>query len=500
MVKKISLGIVVLLIAVLTVAPVFASGQSPNTLASFWMPDPIFPGKVNPNAYKNAQPGDTVPGYWWRDTTNQNAIAQYYSDTYPQVPHVETVLPGVYVVRGVGDSNVVALVGDTEWVLIDSEYSPAAMSLALVLLRPYIGTRKIAGLIYTSAAADHYSGSYVVAPLYSIPVYASVNFLTVLSQKAAVAGKTFPMNLLVNGSYLQPGPDGKLGPQETVGRYPFQYPSVSISQDTHETIAGYDMVLTPVSSADAAGLQVWIPSLKVLIAGDAFSPAFPDLGPLTGPAPSPDAWIHTLQEMMDLNPDYVIPTHGDIISPASNIQNTLGTYHDVIKYVHDRVLYYLNLGLTPDEIVQQIQLPAPWSSVPYLHDYENSMASAIKAICQENEGWFDGEPTQLASTLTTEARAQVMVDLAGGMSNMIVQARKAELAAQNQAGADKALLIAYSAYTVCSNSSADSKYLTDAGKIYVQALRKDAYMQQSNQVRNFYLSTASLVESSLGAN
>ena len=48
--------------------------------ASFWMPDPLDPGQPAPDP---ATPPDTaVPGWWWRDTTNQNAIAQHSEDQF----------------------------------------------------------------------------------------------------------------------------------------------------------------------------------------------------------------------------------------------------------------------------------------------------------------------------------------------------------------------------------------------------------------------------------
>ena len=106
-----------LVLAIFLLASSAHSNGIPGWLEPFWMSDPLEPG-----------------AQWWRDTTNQNALVQYYYDTYPQVPYVETTVPGVYVVKGIGKSNVVALVGASEWVLVDSMESPTNMQLALLLL------------------------------------------------------------------------------------------------------------------------------------------------------------------------------------------------------------------------------------------------------------------------------------------------------------------------------------------------------------------------------
>ena len=46
-----------------------------NSNVSFWMPDPLDPGQPQPAA--DTPPDTAWPGWWWRDTTNQNAIAQH---------------------------------------------------------------------------------------------------------------------------------------------------------------------------------------------------------------------------------------------------------------------------------------------------------------------------------------------------------------------------------------------------------------------------------------
>ena len=74
---------------------------------------------------------------------------------------------------------------------------------------------------------------------------------------------------------------------------------------------------------------------------------------------------------------------------------------------------------------------------------------------------------------------------------MITQAKKAELEAQDLPSAEKAILLAYTAYKA---APSNSKHLTEAKSIYIQALKKNAYMQKSDQIRNYYLSVAHELE------
>lgn len=100
----------------------------------------------------------------------------------------------------------------------------------------------------------------------------------------------------------------------------------------------------------------------------------------------------------------------------------------------------------------------------------------LYGVVQRRAGW-------LAETLTEAIEAQILADAYGGVEALAEAARQAELDASDQAGAEKALYLAYSAYKL----SPDDIQIK---QIYAQALRKIAFMQQSAYKRNYYLATA----------
>jgi hypothetical protein len=80
-----------------------------------------------------------------------------------------------------------------------------------------------------------------------------------------------------------------------------------------------------------------------------------------------------------------------------------------------------------------------------------------------------------------------MLELGSGIEHMLQTAMSAELIANDLQSAEKALLMAWATY-----QKAPDNIL--ANRIYIQALKKNAYMQRSNQIRNYYLSVAKEVE------
>ncbi|MFC2014799.1 alkyl sulfatase dimerization domain-containing protein [Chloroflexota bacterium] len=486
----------IILLSALLATPVLANDLLPNWLDSRWESDPLFQGKPNPNAYKNAEPGDKVPGYWWRDTTNQNAIHQYYFQNYQ--PRVENPAPGVFVFTNFGKSQVVGLVGETGWVLIDTLESPERMAPVVGIMENMNGL-PIKALIYTSEKLDHLMGSNVVEA--GTPVYASSQLVEVFINQYAEYQGVLPRIKRTIGQALDFGPDGRLGLPTEVELRAFRIPSNHITEPTVVDLVDRTVVLIPSSSASHARLMVYLPVEKVLIQGYTVTSAFPDIGPLTGSTPSIDAWISDIDTMIALDVKTLISTFGNGMIIKNNpllVDQTLTNYRDAIQHVHDRTLVLMNtdsgLTLTAEDIVPQVNLPDHLASLPYLQEFENNIPSAVKAIYHEHAGWFNGAPPELASTLSTTRQAEIMADLAGGMTHLIDKAKKAELDAQDLPSAEEALLLAYSAY----KAAIDSEYEEDAAGIYIQALKKNAYMQKSDQIRNYYLSTAKELEIQYG--
>jgi glyoxylase-like metal-dependent hydrolase (beta-lactamase superfamily II) len=76
------------------------------------------------------------------------------------------------------------------------------------------------------------------------------------------------------------------------------------------TVAGMrlELMYTPGETADA--ISVWLPDKRVLMCGDDFLRAFPNISPIRGARLRiPEDWIASLGKMLELGPEYVVPSH-----------------------------------------------------------------------------------------------------------------------------------------------------------------------------------------------
>jgi alkyl sulfatase BDS1-like metallo-beta-lactamase superfamily hydrolase len=142
-------------------------------------------------------------------------------------------------------------------------------------------------------------------------------------------------------------------------------------------------------------------------------------------------WIKSLERMRDLGAEYLVPCHSGPVSGSDTIRQLLTDYRDAISYVYDQTIRGMNMGLTPDELVQTMHLPPHLAKSPYLQEFYGTVEWSVRAIFSGNLGWFDGNPTHLFP-LSPKAKAGKMAELAGGSENLLARARGAFEAADYQ--------------------------------------------------------------------
>src|SRR5262245_26804829 len=166
------------------------------------------------------------------------------------------------------------------------------------------------------------------------------------------------------------------------------------------TIAGVRLELlhTPGETSDA--ISVWLPGKRVLMPGDDFYRAFPNLYAIRGVRLRPvDQWVTSLGKMIDLGAEHLVPSHTRPIAGADSVQAALTAYRDGIKSILDQTLEGMKKGERPDELVQHVKLPPHLAENPYLQEFYGTVAWSVRAIYTDYLGWFeDRKSTRLNSS------------------------------------------------------------------------------------------------------
>lgn len=391
------------------------------------------------------------------------------------------VTDGVYVAVGYAASNVILIQGDSGSIIIDTATDMVAARQIIEAFGPRLRT-PVRAIVYTHSHPDHTGGARAFAGSDAPDIY-SHQLLVQATPDAGRAGRdggdqfgiTLPASLFINagvqaeyGRVVPPTRDGYLPPTRTFS-----------GEELSLTIAGVRVQLlhTPGETPDTIG--VWLPDKRVLMPGDNFFRAFPNVAPIRGGRfRSPDAWLMSLNRVISLQPEHVVPSHTRPVLGGRASAATLTAYRDGLKSIVDQTLEGIRKGERPDELAAHVKLPPALADHPFLQEFYGSVQWTVRGIYADQVGWFDGNPTKLFP-LPEKERATRVVVLIGGVDRVLERARTALSTSDYTWAAE---LADY----VLANDPAH----VGARRLKAQALTELGERQINAIARNYYLTTA----------
>lgn len=330
----------------------------------------------------------------------------------------------VYMAFGFAASNQFMIVGDDGLIIIDTSETTKAAANVLAAFRE-ISSLPIHTIILTHSHRDHVSGASVFAEGGSPDILASERY----SEDSLFVASSHPqpVKAMQARTKRQFGiglsyPDEIIGIGVGPGDRPLEgmgagsLPPTRFIGDAGEIlkICNIELELKLVPGETPDHIVVWYPEKKVLICGDNFYHAFPNLYAIRGTAYRDfDTWADSLDTLMAFQPEVLGPGHTRPVFGAAAIQESLSDYRDAIRHVITETRNGMDEGLTIDQLAHRVKLPPELAEKRHLREYYGRVDHSVRAYFVGTLGWFDGNPTSLGS-LAPEDEARKFIALAGG--------------------------------------------------------------------------------------
>ncbi|MEI0562262.1 alkyl sulfatase dimerization domain-containing protein [Brachyspira pilosicoli] len=380
-------------------------------------------GNVSFPFISNQSAPDTVNPSLWRQAQLNNISGLF------------EVTPDIYQVRGFDLANITFVRGNTGWIIIDVLTTKESASKAIELFRKHKGNDPITGIIFTHSHIDHFGGIKGIIENADIPIVAPDGFFEEAVSENLLAGNAMSRR----SSYMYGGllpkdekgtVDAGLGKVVANGTPGIIKPTKLISKDYESyTIDGIEFQFLMAENTEApAEFMIYIPKYKAASSAEVMNHTLHNLSTLRG-AKTRDSLIWTKaieksKEFLKDRTDVLFGSHHWPIWEQKNIDNFITKHGDLYKYIHDQTLRLANMGYTPIEIAEKIQIPDSLAKEFYNRGYYGSVNHDVKAVYDFYFGaWWDGNPANLYK-LPPEEAAKRYVEFMGGEDNILNMAKK----------------------------------------------------------------------------
>jgi alkyl sulfatase BDS1-like metallo-beta-lactamase superfamily hydrolase len=177
---------------------------------------------------------------------------------------------------------------------------------------------------------------------------------------------------------------------------------------------GVRFEVLPTPGAEGAdNISLWLPDQGILFSGDFFGPnfpQFPNIFTMRGEKiRKPVEYIASLERLIALEPEMIVPSHQDPIVGREQIKLDLIKMRDAVRYVHDATIAGMNAGKTVEELMVEIQLP-PELELTQLH---GRVSWAVKSIWEYYATWFHFDSTTALYPVHVSTIRPELAELAG---------------------------------------------------------------------------------------
>src|SRR5688572_17288026 len=413
--------------------------------------------------------------------TNEQKLVSHSGEFRPEIIKVTE---GVWVAVGYALANAILVEGTDGVIIVDTTESKTA-ARAIKAEFDKLSTKPVKAIVYTHNHYDHINGGEVFAAGGTPAIYAHELLETLIQHSnAEVANAMLPRNLRQFGALLPDAnrPNAGIGLKLVLdpgGALTYLKPTQTFTDTLEVTVAGVQMKLVHAPGETDDQIYVWLPDKKVLCAADNYYLAFPNLYAIRGtPYRDVRKWRDSVDLMIAEGPEFLVPSHTRPLAGVARIKEVLTDYRNAIHSVYMQTIGGMNRGLGPDELVQEVKLPADLAAKSHLQEFYGTIPWAVRSIFAGNLGWFDGNPTTLFP-LAPKVRAERIAALAGGKDALLKRLREASAANDSQWAAELA-----------DHVLALEPENAEAKSIKAQALIALGRAQISANARNYFMTSA----------
>jgi len=284
-------------------------------------------------------------------------------------------------------------------VLVDTGMGPSGPAI-LDAIRS-VSDKPIHTIIYTHGHVDHAYGTWAIMEAGETPqVIAHENLDERFNRYIRLGGSL--------AKYMSQ-------PEEQLpkSRDDLVWPTRTFSDRLELEIGGETFVLQHHKGETDDQLYVWVPGRKALASADYYQGFLPNAGNGKRYQRHVEDWVVALQEMAGLEPEILLPAHGEEITDSATIVENFTVLAEALQYIVNHTIDGLNAGKRKDQIFASVELPEHLANHPTLKVQYVTANDISKMVIKKYTGWWDDIPSHWTPA-SMEDQGNMIIELAGG--------------------------------------------------------------------------------------
>lgn len=331
---------------------------------------------------------------------------------------VDQPAPDVFRASGVGNSFLIRT--DEGLVLFDTGLATQAAKHKRLLQDAVPG--EVTHIVLSHSHADHIGGTkFWLAEFPDAQVVTHAKFLEGQRYLKDLERHFWSRNRLLYTFMPEEPPEGGMN------AYGGITPDIEVAEGEVLTFTLGGVRFEAIAAAGAEGddnLVLWLPERRLLFSGDFFGPLFPmvpNLFTLRGEKfRDPLAYVRSLDRLIALGPEMVLPSHFDPISGAERVRQDMQRMRDATQFIHDQTVAGMNRGDSLWQLMRDVQLPPELA----LSQGHGKVSWNVRSIWEHYSTWFHFESTTELYPVQIRELYPDLAALAGGPEPLAAKARQ----------------------------------------------------------------------------
>lgn len=320
---------------------------------------------------------------------------------------VDEVANGVFRASGVGNTFLIRTEAGN--VLFDTGLGTQSARQKRLLQAVVAG--EVTHIVLSHSHADHIGGTkFWLAEFPDAHVIAHAKFLEGQAYLRALEQHFWSRNRLLYTFMPEEPPEGLVA-------YGGVTPDIEVREGEVLSLEIGGVSFEIMGTAGAEGddnLVLWLPEQQLLFSGDFFGPLFPmvpNLFTLRGEKfRDPLAYVRSLDRLIALEPEMVLPSHFDEIKGSQAIAHDMRRMRDATRYIHDATIAGMNRGDSLWTLMRTIKLPPELA----LSQGHGKVSWNVRSIWEHYSTWFHFESTTELYPLQVRELYAELSELGGG--------------------------------------------------------------------------------------